>query len=92
MSVRAKFRVNNYTSELRTVDYTTGEVKEIRTISLSPVYSSEEGSENKKFWDASPSGEIKLGTVNPEAWGLFELGEEYYVDFSRADKAEAVGK
>jgi len=41
--------------------------------------------ENTKFWDASPSGEIKLGTVNPDAWNYFTLGKEYYIDFAEAD-------
>jgi hypothetical protein len=33
----------------------------------------------------SPSGEIKLGTINPAAWEAFELGREYYIDFTPAD-------
>lgn len=58
---------------------------EMRTLVMSPVYSSEEGSENKRFWDASPSGEIRLGTVNQAAWEAFELGKEYYIDFTSAE-------
>ncbi|WP_447979054.1 hypothetical protein [Candidatus Nitrospira bockiana] len=57
---------------------------EIRTIVMSPVYSDDPASENKRFWDASPSGEIRLGTVNPEAWKQFELDKEYYIDFTPA--------
>ena len=56
--------------------------KEMRTVVLHPVYSDDPNSENKKFWDASPSGEIRLGTVNPDAWRAFELDKEYYVDFT----------
>ena len=55
---------------------------EMRTVIMHPVYSSEPGTENKKFWDATPSGELRLGTVNPSAWEYFELDKEYYVDFS----------
>lgn len=57
---------------------------EQRTVVLSPVFSSDPQSENAKFWNASPSGEIKLGMINQEAWGEFELDKEYYVDFTRA--------
>lgn len=58
---------------------------EKRTVKLSPVYSSEEGTENKKFWDATPSGSMELGVINQEAWKHFVLGGEYYVDFVPAD-------
>lgn len=55
---------------------------EFRTIILLPVSGGSE--ENRMFWDAPPSGEIRLGTVNPEAWQAFVLGGEYYVDFVAA--------
>jgi hypothetical protein len=41
--------------------------------------------ENKKFWDSSPTGELRLGTINPEAWQAFEIDGEYYIDFTPAD-------
>jgi hypothetical protein len=49
---------------------------------LSPVYSSEEGSENKKFWDATPSGRIEIGCSKLQP---FEPGKEYYIDISEAE-------
>lgn len=88
MSVRAKFKVTQFTSNQHNkYNHETGKYDgaiEMRTIHLQPVMSSEEGSENKKFWDASPSGEIRLGTINPQAWAYFELGKEYYIDFTKA--------
>jgi hypothetical protein len=57
---------------------------EMQTIVLSPVYDPTPGSENHAFWQASPSGEIRLGTINPQAWQQFRLGKSYYVDFSEA--------
>jgi len=57
----------------------------MRTLVLRPVYSDKPESENKKFWDATPTGEIRLGTVNPAAWEQFEIGKEYYVDFTPAE-------
>ena len=38
--------------------------------------------ENKKFWDATPSGRIEMDVLNPEAIEGFEVMKEYYVDFT----------
>ena len=51
-------------------------------IKLVPVI---EGSkENKEFFHYTPFGEIRIGTINPEAIKEFEVGKEYYVDFTKA--------
>lgn len=99
MAVRAKFTLNRYETYMSSrpkLDesganikdangYNVNEPTEMRTLVLSPVYGNgDPNHENTKFWNASPSGEIKLGTVNPEAWSQFELGKEYYVDFTPA--------
>ncbi len=52
-------------------------------IKMIPVYSASE--ENKKFFEATPSGMIELGVVNPEAAKQFEQGKEYYIDISPAE-------
>jgi hypothetical protein len=81
--VRAKF----YAQRIEKTKYGySPNQKEMTTIVLAPVYSQEENTENKKFWDATPSGEIKLGTVNLEAADYFILGEEYYIDFTKVEK------
>lgn len=94
MAVRAKFKVDRFESTLYRKarsgadgkpNYQDTETVEMRTIVLTPVYADDPQSENRRFWDASPSGEIKLGTINPAAWQAFELGHEYYIDFSPAD-------
>jgi hypothetical protein len=77
MAVRAKFKVarierSQWSSEV-----------EVQTILLNPVTDAKP--ENEKFFEATPSGEIKLGTVNLEAAKQFELGAEYYVEFTKAD-------
>lgn len=82
MSVRAKFKVVSYSTSMQGQG---DNKKEMRTVSLSPVYSDDKNSENGKFWQYTPSGEIKLGTINPSAWEQFELDKEYYVDFTPAD-------
>lgn len=78
MAVRAKFKVTEIT------EHAYGE-KTMKTIKLQPVYSQKEGSENKAFWEASPNGEIRLGTINMQAAAQFELNGEYYIDFTRAE-------
>lgn len=61
--------------------------KEMRSFKFNPVYSQDPNSENKKFWDASPSGELNLGVVNQQVWSIFdEVGAEYYLDITKAPK------
>jgi hypothetical protein len=76
MSVRAKFKVQRIERWL----WSPG--KEVQTIVLLPVVSGSE--ENHEFYAATPSGEIKLGTVNADAAAQFELNGEYYVTFDKA--------
>jgi hypothetical protein len=60
---------------------------EKRTLNFTPVTANtnDPKEENSRFWDASPSGSLQLGTINPEAWSQFELGKEYYLDFTPAE-------
>lgn len=75
--VRAKFKLQSFTTSL---DHTG---KELRTLTFYPVTSGSD--ENKAFWQYTPSGKIELGTVNPDAWSKFELGKEYFLDFTPAE-------
>lgn len=77
MLVRAKFKVQ------RIERSSWGKGIEVQTIVLLPVTSGAD--ENTKFWQATPSGEIKLGTVNAAAAAAFDLDGEYYVEFTKAD-------
>lgn len=51
-------------------------------ISFCPVYSGSE--ENKRFFQSTPGGEVRLFTTNPSAAAFFEQGKEYYLDFTPA--------
>lgn len=91
MTVRAKFRVSKIeiSEGVKRGPIVDGKASylstELRTIVLVPVnYTGNPGDENSKFWSASPSGEIRLGTINEEAWKMFDLRGEYYVDFTKA--------
>lgn len=69
--VRAKFKV----TELTQTEY--GE-----RIKLQPVTGG--SPENESFFKWTPSGQIEIGTVNPDAAKEFEVGTEFYVDFTPA--------
>lgn len=71
MGVRAKFQCTAVHGEAA------------KTIALLPVYSGSE--ENKSFFSYTPGGSITLAIVNEEAAKQFEVGKEYYVDFTLAE-------
>jgi hypothetical protein len=50
---------------------------------LQPVAGTTE--ENKSFWKWTPSGKIELNVLNTDAADQFEVGKEYYVDFTPAN-------
>jgi hypothetical protein len=51
-------------------------------IALAAVYS---GSlENEEFWAVTPAGNVIFFAVNEQAAVLFDVGSEYYADFSLA--------
>jgi hypothetical protein len=79
MAVRAKFVVNSIERK-KHWDRTKGE--ETQTIKLTPVVGGSE--ENKAFYAATPGGHIELCTLNEDAGKQFELGKEYYIDFTPA--------
>lgn len=93
--VRAKFQLNSFTTVMeKTFPHRTADGKtdyerpvpvEKRTLNFTPVYSDKPESENRAFWDATPSGSLQLGVVNQEAWQHFALGKEYYLDFTPAE-------
>lgn len=76
MTVRAKFKVTR-TSQSKHWQEGKGPIHEI---TLQPVVGG--SPENDKFYEATPCGEIKLGTINDAAAKFFPLGGEVYVDFT----------
>lgn len=71
-SVRAKFKC---------VEVLKGEAGD--RVKLAPVVG--ESEENKSFFKWTPSGQIEMGIMNPEASAQFIPGQEYYVDFTVAN-------
>lgn len=75
MTVRAKFKVVSLSRQIG-----WGVNPEVHTVRLQPVTSGSK--ENEQFYAATPGGQIEVLTVKP---GLFDLGKEYYVDFTLAE-------
>jgi len=71
-TVRAKFRVHNLTVNSWGTE-----------VFLSPVYG--DNPENKQFWDATPSGDMRMTIKNDAAAKLFVVNKEYYIDFTPAN-------
>ncbi len=78
MNVRAKMTCHEKTNQK---DSKTAEPRCV--VALRPVYG--DTPENKTWSKYTPSGEVKLYITNPAAADAFEVGEEYFVDFSKAE-------
>jgi hypothetical protein len=77
-SVRAKFRCNSITIF----------ENDNREYSFSPVYGPD-GSANAQWSKWTPSGSLKMTINNPECFDKFEVGQEYYLDFTAAEIEQA---
>lgn len=71
MQVRAKFKVESKSEDGSGF-----------SVLLHPVIGGSE--ENESFYRYTPAGQIQLSTINAEAAAQFEVGREYYVDFTPA--------
>lgn len=72
MTIRAKMKVE------QKIQTTYG-----HGVKLTAVYG--DSPENKAFFAATPSGNVEMAMVKPEVAAAFELGKEYYVDFTPAE-------
>lgn len=77
--IQAKFRCH-IVRKFEATQYS----KASERVSFHPVYDSNPESENHKWSEATPSGEIEMSITNPSACGIFEEGKEYLVDFTLA--------
>jgi len=73
VNVRAKFKVVSVTQH---TDYVAA-----RTIKLAPVYD-ESIPEDRRFAQATPSGELTMYVNNPAAIEALPLGKFFYLDFT----------
>lgn len=54
---------------------------ELATVTMIPV--SDVGEDEQVVGGVNSSGPITLGITNPAAWNAFEVGEEYYLEFTK---------
>lgn len=83
MSVRAKFRCSQKT--ITDAGWRSPDGKKappVEAVVLVPV--SGDSPENKTWSMHTPSGRLEMSITNPEALNQFELGLEYFVDFTPA--------
>ena len=74
MTVKAKFRCH-FIQKAEDDSY--------RVIHLSAVTSDKVGNEDWSKY--TPAGDIRMHISNPAAFGQFEQGGEYFVEFSKAE-------
>ena len=86
--MRAKFYVAGVSND----NHGENGAKSGESVSLSPVIAADGNNENTSFSNATPSGQLNMHISNPEAWGFFEQGKEYYIDFTAAPAAEAAAE
>ncbi len=78
--VRAKFRCTEKTIRTSTGGY--GEPKPVDTEEVK--FQAVSGEENKEWSKWTPSGELRIQITNPAALAQFEVGKDYFLDFTPA--------
>jgi hypothetical protein len=78
MTIRAKFKVQSVT---RSAGWDTKNPT-VYTVRLNPVTSNTP--ENASFYASTPTGSVELGLVSADVGGQFEIGQEFFVDFTPA--------
>lgn len=78
MSVKAKF-ICNGVSKFKFNKNDIGYTK----VTFHPVTTGSD--ENKEFWQYTPSGNLEMTIKNEAAEKYFEVGEEYYLTFEKAE-------
>lgn len=82
-TVRAKFFVQS-------VEHLhTGGVDPCTNITMAPVYAN--GDENADWSKYTPGGKLEMMVTNQSAIDQFDLGQEFYLDFTPADPAQDKG-
>lgn len=76
MSVRAKFKVTS----IKSFDWNPNS----KEIVLTPQYDTSI-EEDKRFYDATPSGEFTMLVNNPVAIEQLALGKTFYIDLTEAE-------
>jgi hypothetical protein len=88
--MRAKMRVSNVSEHVGT-DAEQKSVKYSETLTMHAVaksdgpYPDDGSDENNSFARWSPNATLSITIANPHLWDRFNVGDQFYVDFTRAD-------
>lgn len=80
MTMRAKLKVTHIQVHDKSIALT------FNAVGKSEVYPADGYDENNTFARWTPSAELKMYITNPDLLDKFELGHEFYVDFTPAVK------
>lgn len=78
--MRAKLKVSKVTV------MEGSEILHFTAVYKSEGYPEDGSDENNTFAKWTPSADLHMVVTNPELLGRFNIGDEYYVDFSKAQK------
>jgi hypothetical protein len=83
--VRAKMRCVRKASITTTQGYGPPKPVDVEEVEFVPV----SGPENAEWSRWTPSGSVKMQITNPAVVGAFEVGKDYFVDFTPSPPVEA---
>ena len=91
MSIRvvAKFQVHDVTEHAHLDPETQERVVDSVGLRMGPVYAppgTPQESENRKFWENTPGGQLQMTVTNKAVFGEFVKGAYYYLTFERSSE------
>lgn len=87
MKVRAKFYVASVSEPKQATKFLgDGKTKQVNAYDIALYAVTANGSkENQEFFTNTPTGSLIFNTVNESAAKQFEVGKEYYIDFTEVE-------
>lgn len=82
--MRAKFRVQYVSVYKDDAGNVTGEHLQMHAVARSNGYPADGSDEDNSFSRWSPSGDFRIHVANPALFGVFNVGDKYYMDFTKA--------
>jgi len=85
-TMRAKLRTTFVQEHFYGPDGTkSGETLSFYAVARSDGYPNDGSDENNTYAKFSPQADFKITVANPALWGQFAVGDEFYVDFTKAN-------
>jgi len=81
--MRAKMRIGSV------IKHTHCENLQLFAVGKNGPYDTDGADENNTFAKFTPSADMTIQIANPDLFGKFEVDDEFYLDFTKVEKAEA---